>query len=134
MLVNGGYDWVDVRDICDAVINAIHLDKSGERYLVSGGWKSLKDLSKTIADVTGRKTPKKVAPIALAKMGLPFILAWAKIRHERPLYTKDSLDVLQMSSKHVSHAKAERDLGFRARPLEETVRDTVGWFEKNGLL
>lgn len=134
MLVPGGYDWVDVRDICDAVINAITLDKSGERYLVSGGWRSLKDLSQIISDVTGRKTPTMMAPVALAKMGLPFIQAWAKIRHEHPLYTKDSLDVLMMSSKRISHAKAEQDLGFKARPLEETVRDSCGWFEEQGYL
>jgi len=134
MLVPGGYDWVDVRDICDAVINAITLDKSGERYLVSGGWRSLKDLSQIISGVTGRKTPTKMAPMALAKMGLPFIQAWAKIRHEHPLYTKDSLDVLMMSSKRISHAKAERDLGFKARTLEETVRDSCEWFEEQGCL
>ena len=134
MLVPGGYDWVDVRDICDAVINAINLEKSGERYLVSGGWKSLKELSQIMSDVTGRKTPRMLAPMVVAKMGLPFIHAWAKIRHEHPLYTKDSLDVLMMSSKHVSHAKAERDLGFRSRPLEETIKDTIEWFEVNGKL
>jgi len=134
MLVPGGYDWVDVRDICDAVINAITMNKSGERYLVPGEWRSLKDLSATIAKVTGRKTPKRLAPMAVARIGLPFIRFWAKIRHEHPLYTKDSLDVLLMSSKKVSHAKADRDLGYKSRPLEETLKDTCEWYEKNGYL
>lgn len=134
MLVPGGYDWVDVRDICDAVINAISLNKSGERYLVSGAWRSLKDLSMVVAEATGRKTPQTMVPMALAKMGLPFIYAWSKIRKEQPLYTRDSLDVLSMSNKHVSHAKAERDLGFRPRPLLDTVRDACRWYEKQGFM
>jgi dihydroflavonol-4-reductase len=134
MLVPGGYDWVDVRDICNAVVKAIDLDKSGERYLLSGGWKSLRDLSMTVGRVTGKKTPTMIAPVTVAKIGLPFIQAWAKIRHEHPLYTRDSLDVIQMSSKKVSHAKAGKDLGFKARPLEETVRDSLAWFEKHKYL
>jgi dihydroflavonol-4-reductase len=134
MLVPGGYDWVDVRDISDAVAKAIELDISGERYLLSGGWKSLKELSLAVGKVTGNKTPTMIAPMTIAKIGLPFIQAWARMRKEHPLYTKDSLDVIQMSSKNVSHTKAERDLGFTARPLEETVRDTLGWFEEQGYL
>ena len=134
MLVPGGYDWVDVRDISDAVAKAIELDISGERYLLSGGWKSLKELSLIVGKVTGNKTPTMIAPMAMAKVGLPFIQTWARIRKEHPLYTRDSLDVIQMSSKNISHAKAERDLGFKARPLEVTVRDTIGWFEGQGML
>jgi hypothetical protein len=29
-----------------------------------------------------------------------------------------------------SSRKAERDLGYRARPLEESLRDTIAWYQE----
>jgi dihydroflavonol-4-reductase len=31
-------------------------------------------------------------------------------------------------------AKAERELGFRARPYREALRDAVAWFAEHGYL
>ena len=41
-----------------------------------------------------------------------------------------TLDLLQP----LSSLKAERDLGLRARPLEETVDETLAWFREQGYL
>ena len=43
-LVPGGYDWVDVRDVVDAAVNAIEKATPGERYILSGGWKSFREI------------------------------------------------------------------------------------------
>jgi dihydroflavonol-4-reductase len=134
MLVEGGYDWVDVRDVADAAINALENGRPGERYLLAGGWRSIKDISIISEKVTGRKTPQKVAPMWLAKAGLPFIRLQAKLTGQKPLYTKDSLDVIADSSKHISNAKAMEELNFNPRPLEETISDIYKWFGKNGFL
>jgi dihydroflavonol-4-reductase len=32
------------------------------------------------------------------------------------------------SNRHVSHARATRELGYHPRPLRETVADTLQWF------
>lgn len=32
----------------------------------------------------------------------------------------------------VSHVRAARELGYAPRPLEETVRDALAWFEQVG--
>jgi dihydroflavonol-4-reductase len=40
-------------------------------------------------------------------------------------------------SKHrmfFSSAKAERDLGYKARPYTETLNDALAWFRANGRL
>jgi nucleoside-diphosphate-sugar epimerase len=31
----------------------------------------------------------------------------------------------------ISRARAEQDLGYRPRPLEETVTDTLRWFARH---
>jgi dihydroflavonol-4-reductase len=38
------------------------------------------------------------------------------------------------SNRNMSHQKATRDLGYKPRPLQDTVRDTLSWFQENGYL
>jgi dihydroflavonol-4-reductase len=134
MLVPGGYNWVDVRDVVDCAIAAAEKGRKGERYLASGHYLSLKDLSQMIGKVTGRKTPSFTGPTILAKIGLPFISIYAMLRNEAPLYTKNSLEILKYSNRYISHAKASKELNYQPRPFEETVKDTFEWFNKNGFI
>ena len=131
MLVPGGYNWVDVRDVANAAIQAISKGRKGERYILSGNWHSLKELSEIIGKVSGNKTPRFVCPTTLAKIGLPFIKLYAKFKNEHPLYTSDSLDILNSSNKNISNNKAKSELGFNPRMLEDTITDTLSWYEKN---
>jgi len=57
----------------------------------------------------------------------------AAITGREPLLT---LDGLRMSQQRMffSSAKAERELGFRARPYVEALRDAVDWFQRAGYL
>ena len=47
-----------------------------------------------------------------------------------------TLDGIRMADHHMffTAAKAERDLGFRARPYREALEDAIGWFEAAGYL
>ena len=132
MLVPGGYDWVDVRDIVNASIAAIEKGGVGERYLLSGHYVSLKDLSLLIGQIGKRKTPKLLAPLFLAKIGLPFIKLYSIIMNEHPLYTSESLEILKNSNKFISSLKAEKELGYYARPIIETLNDTFEWYKQHG--
>jgi dihydroflavonol-4-reductase len=134
MLVPGGYDWVDVRDVVDCAISASEKGRKGQRYLASGHYLSLKELSKMISQITGRKTPSFTGPAFLARIGLPFITLYARLKNENPLYTRNSLEILKNSNSRISHAKATTELNYQSRTLEETLRDTFEWYEKNGLI
>jgi dihydroflavonol-4-reductase len=133
-LVHGGYDWVDVRDIVDGTLKAIEKGRSGESYLLSGTWMSLPDLAEMIGNITGDTRRWTIMPYWLAELGVPFLKAYAHIRRTDPLYTKESLEILKTSHRKISSEKARKELGYNPRPLEETIRDTLKWFEKNGYL
>jgi dihydroflavonol-4-reductase len=133
-LVKGGYNWVDVRDVSNAAINSIEKGKSGERYILSGVWAGLTDLSQMISDTTGRKTPNVTLPMWLAKAGVPFISAWSGIRNEHPLYTFQSLKIIRGVNKNILSGKADEQLGFKARPLIDTIRDSIEWFKQQRIL
>jgi dihydroflavonol-4-reductase len=134
MLVSGGYDFVDVRDVVDAAVNAATMGRIGERYILSGQWLSLKELSEIVSRLYSRKTPSFIAPMALAKIGLPLIHTWAKLSRQHPLYTADSLEILKQSNKKMSHQKAGKELDYNPRPIEKTLKDTLDWFKSEGIL
>ncbi len=133
-LVDGGFDWVDVRDIAKAAITAMERGKSGERYVISGMWKTVKDLAYLVEDATGVLPPKFTSPQWLARMGMPLAKAVCRITHTPLLYTYETLEVLVRCNRNISSLKAQRELGFYPRPLSETLRDTFEWFKESGAI
>ena len=133
-LVRGGFDWVDVRDVAEAAVAAMKRGKDGENYLLSGKWETLSHLARTIDRVKGKKVRRIALPIDMAKLGIPFIWAVSKLAGKEPLYTRDSLKILETSHKKISHRKASEHLGYCPRPLEETIKDLFEWFKACGLL
>jgi dihydroflavonol-4-reductase len=130
-LVQGGYDWVDVRDVVDGAMQAERLGRSGARYILSGHWRSLRDVAQVTADVSGTSAPRFTVPIWLADLFQPVMAKLAQVKGAQPIYTKAMLNAMR-SSRDISHAHATRDLGYAPRPFEETVRDTLDWFTKRG--
>ncbi len=130
-IVNGGYNWVDVRDVAIAAVSAAEKGKDGENYLVPGHWASLKEMILIIENITNRKLMPPQVPYWLATTGLPFLRAWALFTQSRPLYTAQSLSIIKNSSKNISYEKARKVLNYRPRPFKQTVFDTLAWMENN---
>ena len=131
-LVPGGYNWVDVRDVVNGCIAAIEKGRKGEKYLLSGQWRSLKDVASIITTSTGMKTTSVIMPFWVAQFGLPFITAYSKIAGVEPLYTSESLGIIKNGNRYISNEKARKELGFNPRKLEDTINDLFAWFRKNG--
>jgi dihydroflavonol-4-reductase len=91
------------------------------------------DLAAVMRTATGRRGPRLVAPLWLAKLGLPFIGAYAKLTGSQPLYTGPSLRALT-EHRECTNAKARDQLGFAPRPLEQTIVDTYAFYAQAGLL
>jgi dihydroflavonol-4-reductase len=132
-LVPGGFDWVDVRDVIEGAMRAEETAPAGAKYILSGHWVSLCDVAGLVAQVTGVPAPGFVCPTWLARVGAPFIGAFDRLADRRPLYTGASLQTL-LDKHDVSHQKATRELDYHPRPLQETITDTLKWFQDNGCL
>jgi dihydroflavonol-4-reductase len=133
VLVQGGFTWIDVRDVVDAAIEAERRAAPGERYLLGGTWLSLPDIARLVNAATGRRLRRTAAPFWAASLGAALIDRLGSMNGRQPVFTGDTLKAI---SKHrrVSTHKAERELGFRPRSLEETVPDTLSWFREQGYL
>jgi len=132
-LVAGGFNWVDVRDVVEGVLRAERWGPPGAKYLLSGHWVSLRDLALMVAEATGVTAPSFVCPMWLARIGTPIITAFNRIAGRRPLYTSVSLRAL-CSNRNISHERATRELDYHPRPFQETLIDTLRWFEETGQL
>jgi len=133
-LVDGGYNWVDVRDVCLGAIAAANYGKKGEKYILSGEYLPFSGLAKFIEESTGRKAPRFKAPMWLAKIGAPFSTAFARASGRRPLYTLESLKILENCNRKISCSKACKELGYSPRPLKTTIADTCRWFNSRGTI
>ncbi len=132
-LVRGAFDWVDARDVATTAIAAAERGKTGASYLVGGHRRTLVDLARLAAEVTGVPAPRFVSPMWLAQLGAPFVTLWGRLRGHEPLYTAESLRAVRLCPP-IDDSRAQSELGHAPRPLEETVRDVYRWFDGAGLL
>lgn len=132
-IVEGGFNWVDVRDVVDGALAAADRGRTGERYLLSGHWASVREVAQVAAEVTGVRAPRMVSPMWLARASAPLATAFARIAGRRPLFTSASLHALR-NHRHISHDKATRELGYQPRSLRTSVEDIYAWFRDAGQL
>jgi dihydroflavonol-4-reductase len=132
-LIDGGFDWVDVRDVVAGSLAALERGRKNESYLLTGGWRSVGELAAIAEKLTGKKPPRITSPMWLARAGAPLLEGWARLRKEEPLYTSESLLALRANRNYLRD-KAERELGHRPRPIADSVRDVYRWFAENGRL
>jgi dihydroflavonol-4-reductase len=132
-LLDGGYNWVDARDVAAGALAAERRGRTGECYLLTGHWVHICEVSALIARLTGRRTPTWATPLWLAMLASYGSLAWGRLRGKTLKFTPGAVRSIQMH-RHISHAKATRELGYQPRPFEQTVRDTLAWFAEAGLL
>jgi len=132
-LVSGGYNWVDVRDVVAASLQAIESGRMGENYILSGKFCSLEELSVMISKISDCKIPV-IVPVSLARTACPFFKIYSIISKKEPLYTYQSLNILVNSPTNISNAKAVKELKYKPRPLEQTLSDTFDWYRERNII
>jgi dihydroflavonol-4-reductase len=133
VLLEGGFDWVDARDVAEGAIKAEQAAPPGANYLLCGAWLSLKEVAAIVARIMGRKPPSLVCPFTVARASAPIVTAVSRWTGVRPIFTSVSLKALA-SNHNISHARATRELGYEPRPVSQTLADTIRWFADNGFI
>ena len=124
----GGMCLVDVRDVADAAVNALTRGELYGRHLM-GVNLSMADFFKRLETLTGVAAPRVKLPKHVNILG-----AYAMERFAKWRGTTVSIDPQEVEiGEHwfwVDSAKAERELGFVARDVYETLHDTVSYVQK----
>jgi len=131
--INGGYDFVDVRDVARSIVACCATGKSGECYILSGQYFKVYELLNLLREVTGKRAIRSVLPLWFAKATAPLSELYYRILRQPPLFTAYSIYTLG-SNANFSREKAARELGHAPRPMRQTLEDTVKWLEGCGRL
>ena len=120
--VEGGLNIVDVRDVAAGHVLADEKGTAGERYILGGRNFTMTRLFADLSRLSGVEPPAVRVPGPLAVL-------WVEgaTRAGLPLpVTADELRAVQQWWVYKTK-KAQRELGFKARPHEETLEDAVNW-------
>lgn len=130
--VTGGFDFVDVRDVADGVIRAAKIGRPGQVYLLSGRYATIPELMDMLEDSSGIPKPRLCLPHWIIRPFTPAIELYYRLTRRPPQFTNSSLKLLRLNVT-VDSLRAREELGFRPRPLEETIADTVEWFRQTSV-
>ncbi len=131
--VDTGLNMVHVDDVAEGHLLAFERGRVGERYILGGQNAPFAEILAVIARSVGRRPPRvkiprgAVMPLALAAEAI------ARRTGREPFVTVDGLRMSKNRMFFVS-TKAERELGYTARPYSEGIRDAIAWFRQAGLL
>jgi dihydroflavonol-4-reductase len=125
--IDVGQPTVDIRDVAEAALLAEANGRPGERYIIAGEYVSNRRFFSMAAAERGHPAPRLISYRAA------YAITWATERWMRLRGKTDFMartDGLYLSNvfREMDTGKARRELGWRPRPLKETVRDAVAWF------
>ena len=131
--VDTGLNLVHVDDVANGHFLALERGVIGERYILGGENLSLQQMLADIAGLAGRKPPTIKLPRGpLYPLAIGAEL-YAKFSGKEPFVTVDGLR-MSKNKMYFTSAKAERELGYRARPYGEGLSHALDWFRANGYL
>jgi dihydroflavonol-4-reductase len=118
---------VGVQDAARALILAAEHGRVGERYLISEKMISNAEVVRIAAEAVGAPPPSRRIPLPLT-----YAMAALGTVKGRLNGTDERLNLnavrLMRAEAPVDHNKAERELGWHPRPVEDSIREAARWW------
>jgi len=119
---------VDVDDAARAFLLAEERGRAGERYIISEGMLSSRDIFTAAAQAAGHQPPKVGVPLSVMKLaGLLGDAIGQVFKRDMPL-TSVSVRLMHFMPP-LDHSKATRELGWTPRPTVEAIREHARYFQ-----
>lgn len=123
----GAVNVVDVRDVAQGHVAAARQGYTGERYILGGHNYLIRDMLGIMAQLSGARAPFFTIPKELLRLltqmgdAIPF------------LHLPDHLQAYPYWQGYNTQ-KAVEEFDLSPRPFQETIRDSIKWFEDHGML
>lgn len=125
----GGMTFVDVRDAAEALALGMEKGRIGERYFAGGYPLTYREFFERLASIDGRRAPRLTMPNWL----LHVLCVIGEPLTDGDVFSR--LFYMAMSRYHwYDSGKAQRELGWTMRPLDETLRDALAWLRQEGYI
>ena len=118
----GGNNYVDVRDVAQGIRLAAERGRPGERYLLAGENRTYHAFFCDLCRTARRTIPRLRLPDALATV-IGYVNDHMRRRGTKPPSLSSAQAALLGLYFFFDASKAQRELGFCARPLEESLAD-----------
>lgn len=128
LLIDGAYDFVDVRDVARGMILAYENGHKGGVYILGGEQMQITRLQQTVRSIAGLPAQMLKIPMRLAMFFTNFTPLYYRLTRTKPRLTRYSL-VTVMGNSVISSERARRELGYKTRTLHESLVDTVNWWQ-----
>jgi dihydroflavonol-4-reductase len=127
-IVDGGMHFIDVRDAADALVKAMQHPHPRPVYHLTGTACTLRDFFQLIAREAGLRPSWRVLPHrpVLWAANLNRMLGSRLETVPDPVVVEMAHHYWELLSRY-----AEPDLGYRSRPPEQTIADTISWLRVN---
>jgi len=127
--IKGGYDFVDVRDVASGIVACSEKGLPKKGYILSGSYATIKDILEMIKKLFKLKYKFVCLPISFGKCYAYFYEKWCLYKHKPLSITPYAVAVLD-SNGLFSYKAANKAFGYKPRPLEETLKDTIIWLKE----
>lgn len=118
---------VGIEDAARAMLLAAERGRNGERYIVSDRYMSGRELHQIAATAVGRRPPRIGIPISVLRGGARVNdLAARLLRRDLP-FAYAGIRMAELMSP-LDHGKAERELGWKPEPVEDSIRKAAVFF------
>ena len=132
--INVGYDYVDVRDLCKTSVDCIDKGEIKQNYIVGGNYMDFVYMSEVMSEVLNKKLIRSTLPFGFIYMSLPGSYMSSLIKKTPRAITLDSIHTIKVQNKNIPSSLSKERLNHYPRPLEETIQDTIEFFQKRGLI
>jgi dihydroflavonol-4-reductase len=122
-----GSNFVDVRDVADGMLRAAQHGRAGQRYLLTGHNLTYDRFFGLLARTARRPIFRVRLPGPVAQLGARLAGCLAR-PGKRPYLTPGQARLLERFF-WFDAARAHRELGYRARPLTQTLHDTFSFWK-----
>lgn len=122
--IEGGYDFVNVKDVAAGILACEAHGRAGEAYILSGDYVTIREMAEIITDILNHPQPKLNVPLSVLKGMAPAIEKMIEWSGKTPTFTPYSMYTLG-SNANFSNQKAQEELGFESRPLRETILEIL---------
>lgn len=125
----GDINYVDVRDVAQAVYQLIDSDKSGERYILCAGTTSYVRFFNKIATVFNKIVPYKLVSPLMGEIAWRGAKLKAWLTGSEPLLTKETV---HSSAVKISFSgqKITQEIGFQYRDLDDSIFWICAYFKE----
>ena len=127
----GSFNLCDVRDLAHGCVAAADKGRKGECYILGNKEVTLEEVCRMLSENSGCAMPAFYLPLGIASVLAKAMEKKAAKTGKKPVMTSFAVYNLARNNSF-DYSKAEKELGYRTRPYEETLRDEVNWLMAEG--